>query len=150
MKRGKLLFAWLAVTAVLGAVAAFGVIDGTKYANSYQPITFPNLTAADTTESVRCLPLHKTIAYYIKVTSRHFDGLMTSDTVYVRLCASPEDSNYTNVAIPDTLATYTALGTYAIIWNSLSASKFTRIEIPRMTDSLRVQIKAIISPQEGR
>lgn len=128
------------------------VIDGSQYANAYQPIVFGNITTADTLESVKCLPLHKEVTYFIKIASRRKAGFTAGDSVQVILAGSADDSTYTNLSSTGARTTYTAAGTWAITFDYLASYRYTRLEVPNLAaaDSLTVSVKAVVSPQEGR
>jgi hypothetical protein len=153
MKKFKALFVvlCLAIPIALGMAVnkSNAWVDGSQYADAHVPIIFGWLIAADTLSSVRCLSLNKEITYFIKVTSRHNSGAMSSDTVYAILAGSADDSTYTNLSSTGATLTYTALGTYAITFDLLASYRYVRLEIPRMTDSLRVDVKAVVSGKEN-
>lgn len=136
---------------ICGKQYSEAAINAQKYADSGEPYTFGRLIAADTLTSVdRTYANIEKIAYQIKVTSRHVSGNMESDTVYVILAESFDDSTFTNVSSTGETLTYTALGTYTIHYDFMSSARFTRLEIPRMTDSLTVNVKFMAAPREGR
>jgi len=152
MKKGHVaLLAWGIVAIGLSAAAAFGVKDGSQYANAYQPIVFGNITTADTLESVKCLPLHKEITYFIKIASRRHAGFTAGDSVQVILAGSADDSTYTNLSGTGDRITYTAAGTWTVTFYGLASYRYTRLEVPNLAaaDSLTVSVKAVISPKEA-
>jgi hypothetical protein len=151
MKIFKVLLGIATLVAIgMGLNQANAVIDGSSYAEQHRVIIFPRLQSADTTETVRVsADLHSIITYFIKIESRHASGDVSSDTVYVKLCGSSDDSTFVNLSSTNATLTYTTEGTNTITFDYLATHPFTHIEIPRMTDSLNVFIKARISSREN-
>jgi len=153
--RTSALIIMLFLTIALGVLAwnqSEAVIDGTKYADGYANIVFGNITTADTLETVRVLGPYEVITYFINIVSRRHAGMATTDTVQVKLAASPQDSAYVNVSTTGATTTYTTSGLKTITFDYLSTHPYTRLEVPNLAaaDSLTVQVKARVSTRRGR
>ena len=148
---GLAIFALLPLVLLIAGSRGEAAVNIQKYADSGEPYVFGQLTAADTLTSLdrAWLPI-KEICYYIKITSRHASGAMSSDTVYVVLAESADDSTFSNVSSTGEVKTFTQEGVWPIHFDYLASTRFTRLEIPRMTDSLTVNVKVIVAPREVR
>jgi hypothetical protein len=112
---------------------------------------FGNVTSADTLESIERTEVHSIIKFFVIVESTRASGNMAAtDTVQVKLTESCDDTLFTNVSESDETLTYTSEGQKTITYDFFNGAKYVRLEIPNMAaaDSIRVRVKAFISPRE--
>lgn len=146
---GGLLFA--IILALASPDYSQGAINGSHYANQWRPIVFGNVTSADTLESIERTEVHSIIKFFVIVESTRASGNMAAtDTVQVKLTESCDDTLFTNVSESDETLTYTSEGQKTITYDFFNGAKYVRLEIPNMAaaDSIRVRVKAFISPRE--
>lgn len=145
----------LAVLALLlcgigGAIPALSAHNGTAAGNSYTPIVFPQLSAADTLTSVNVKGLVDAVEFQMKVYSIRVGGWTAgTDSVYWNVAKSLDDSNFVNVSSSGEVKGVGAAGVSTITYDLTKPTNFVRIEVPRIAgDSVRVQLKAQPSPVE--
>ena len=145
----------LAVLALLlcgigGASPALSAHNGTAAGNSYTPIVFPQLSAADTLTSVNVKGAIEAVEFQMKVFSvRHAGWTAGTDSVFWRVAKSLDDSNFVNVSSASTVSAVSAAGVSSITYDRAKSTNYLRIELVRIAgDSVRVQFKAQPSPVE--
>lgn len=161
------LYVWLGVfviiPALLFALRANAVINASRDITGNDTIVFGNITAADTTESIKTLDLFRygdffeSITYFVKITSRRHAGIATTDSVQFCLVGSVDDSTFQNVSTTGETVTVTGAnistdGLYSITFYDVKTFPFTRLRIFNLAaaDSLTAQVKAKVSFREVR
>lgn len=140
----------LLLALVSTATNSGAIINGMQKADSFQTITFPQITGADTLETVQVTGVRSEIEFQIKlVSTRHAGWTAGTDSVYFQLAKSLDDSNYVNVSATGETKKWGAAGTYTVNYDLLKSTHFLQGMFPRVAgDSIRIQVKALVSPRE--
>ena len=128
---------------LLAVAGAQAVINGDAKAQGQQAIIFPQLTAADTLETVWVKGLHREITFQIKIS-----GITAGDTLYAQLQGSLDDSTYVNLDDTGATQAFAADGTWSMTYDLLTSWKYVRIAYPMFSGTLTVNTKAFISSKE--
>ncbi|MCR4330535.1 MAG: hypothetical protein NUV49_01495, partial [Patescibacteria group bacterium] len=116
-----------------GARVGIAAHNGRDAGDTYTPITFPQLSAADTLTSVDVRGLIGVVEVQCVARSIRYAGWTAgTDSGYYRLAKSLDDSNYVNVSSEGTTEKISAAGVYTITYDLVKSTNFLRIEVPRV------------------